>query len=73
MDGQQLYTVVAIRETTAADARGMAVRTKAIQFKVGDNGPFTYVVPPGQFTPGLVADALAKEATLIQQIAGGAA
>ena len=64
------YRILSITEGTTADNYGRIVRTQTIKYMVGQDGPFTYVVPSGQGTAALITTALTALAANITAIRG---
>lgn len=66
----QLYMIQSIAEGTAADATGRVVRTTTVKYTVGQDGPFTLVVPPEQNTPSQITALLMQAAKNVLAIRG---
>lgn len=55
MPSNQTYTIQQIREGTTTDQNGRIILTKVIKYMVGNDGPFTLTVPPGQNNAAQIA------------------
>lgn len=66
----QLYTIQSVGESTALDQTGRVVRTTQVKYMVGNDGPFTLIVPPDKNTPPQIAALLAAKAKDVMDIRG---
>jgi hypothetical protein len=66
----QLYTIQIITAGTTQDVTGRIVRTKNVRFMVGDDGPFTLVIPPEDDSPEGIVRLLADFSAKIRAVRG---
>lgn len=70
METGRQAVVTAITQITLLDARGNAVPTMRIDYRVGDDGPFYIEIPKSEFTAANVKAKIEEEASEIRRLMG---
>jgi hypothetical protein len=70
MSNGEPYTVISIGQGVIQDSQLRLVRTTQVVYKVGEDGPFTYVAPVDQQTPDQIRAYLLERAKQLRTIRG---
>lgn len=61
-------TIVAITQVTRLDPRGQAIPTMRIEYRIGQDGPFSLELPKSEFTAAEVKKRIQAEAVEIRNL-----
>lgn len=65
------WEIIAISEGVKLDRSGNFERTRIVQFRVGEHGPFQIEIPGSEFTEGRVRELLEAQAREISGLLRG--